>query len=130
MSATPRFDLSQPSYDLFRSKVLHSKRVQQSFAFDSVNKRLFVAAKRAGSAEEAGDLCISRLDFAGNYVSYMHLNGFGHGVAFGVRPSGGTSHLWIETDANANGYGSKLSCIKYTAGAIAQGPTSPRRVPP
>ncbi|GHB37347.1 hypothetical protein GCM10010377_30430 [Streptomyces viridiviolaceus] len=114
---SPRFDLSQPSYDLFRDNVLHSKRVQQSFAFDSVNKRLFVAAKRYGSTEEAGDLCISELDFHGNYVSYMHLNGFGHGVAFGVRPSGSTSYLWIESDANSNGYGSKLACVKYTAGA-------------
>ncbi|MGW0086472.1 phage baseplate protein [Streptomyces sp. NPDC003393] len=116
VGTTPRFDLSQPSYDLFRDKVLHSKRVQQSFAFDSVNKRLFVAAKRAGSAESAGDLCISHLDFHGNYISYMHLNGFGHGVAFGVQASGGTSYLWIECEANGNGYGTKLTCVKYSAG--------------
>ncbi|MFF3849320.1 teichoic acid biosynthesis protein C [Streptomyces sp. NPDC002328] len=114
--ASSRFDLSKPSYDLFRSKVLHSKRVQQSFAFDSVNKRLFVAAKRSGSVDADGDLCISELDFDGNYVSYMHLDGFGHGVAFGVRPSGGTSYLWIETEANSGGYGTKLACIKYSAG--------------
>jgi hypothetical protein len=116
VSQSLRFDLSQPSYDLFRDKSLHSVRVQQSFAFDSVNKRLFVAAKRSGSAEEDGDLCISQLDFAGNYVSYMHLNGFGHGVAFGVRPSGSSSYLWIECDANGNGYGTKLAYIKYSAG--------------
>ncbi|MFF9625664.1 teichoic acid biosynthesis protein C [Streptomyces griseosporeus] len=116
VSETARFDLSQPSYDLFRDKSLHSVRVQQSFAFDSVNKRLFVAAKRSGSTEEAGDLCISHLDFQGNYVSYMHLNGFGHGVAFGVSPSGTSSYLWVEADANANGYGTKLARIKYVAG--------------
>ncbi|WNM31408.1 teichoic acid biosynthesis protein C [Streptomyces sp. Li-HN-5-11] len=116
VTATRRFDLSKPSYDLFRDKVLHSKRVQQSFAFDSVNKRLFVAAKRAGSSESAGDLCISHLDFHGKYVSHMHLNGFGHGVSFGVRPSGGTSYLWIECEANGNGYGTKLALIKYQAG--------------
>ncbi|MDX3691521.1 teichoic acid biosynthesis protein C [Streptomyces europaeiscabiei] len=116
VTATKRFDLSQPSYDLFRDNVLHSKRVQQSFAFDSVNKRLFVAAKRADSPESAGDLCISQLDLHGNYVSYMHLNGFGHGVAFGVRPSGTSSHLWIESNANGNGYGTKLAFIKYSAG--------------
>ncbi|MFB7993681.1 teichoic acid biosynthesis protein C [Streptomyces sp. NPDC056002] len=116
VGTTSRFDLSQPSYDLFRDKNLHSNRVQQSFAFDSVNKRLFVAAKRLDSPESAGDLCISQLDFAGNYVSYMHLNGFGHGVAFGVRPVGSTSNLWIETDANANGYGSRLGFIGYDPG--------------
>jgi hypothetical protein len=117
---TARFDLSQPSYDLFRDKSLHSVRVQQSFAFDSVNKRLFVAAKRSGSEESDGDLCISQLDFQGNYVSYMHLNGFGHGVAFGVTPSGTSSYLWVEADANGNGYGTKLARIKYTAGTTLE----------
>ncbi|MFF1732843.1 teichoic acid biosynthesis protein C [Streptomyces sp. NPDC058247] len=116
VGTTSRFDLSQPSYDLFRDKNLHSNRVQQSFAFDSVNKRLFVAAKRLDSPESAGDLCISELDFAGNYVSYMHLNGFGHGVAFGIRAIGSASYLWIETEANGNGYGSKLGLIRYSAG--------------
>ncbi|WP_225835712.1 teichoic acid biosynthesis protein C [Streptomyces sp. NK08204] len=116
VTTTKRFDLSKPSYDLFRSKRLHSTRVQQSFAFDSVNKRLFVAAKRSGSPESAGDLCISHLDLHGNYVSYMHLNGFGHGVAFGVRPSGSSSYLWIECEANGHGYGTKLALIKYRAG--------------
>ncbi len=46
----------------------------------------------------------------------MHLNGFGHGVAFGIRPVGGHSYLWIESEANSNGYGTKLSFIKYSAG--------------
>ncbi|MGV4984598.1 phage baseplate protein [Streptomyces sp. NPDC001709] len=116
VSATKRFDLAKPSYDLFRDKVLHSKRVQQSFAFDSDNKRLFVAAKRSGSPESAGDLCISQLDFHGNYKSYMHLNGFGHGVSFGVRAIGGASWLWIECEANKNGFGTKLALIKYQPG--------------
>ncbi|MGW4823241.1 hypothetical protein ACWEP4_30790 [Streptomyces sp. NPDC004227] len=60
-----------------------------------MNKFLFVATKRSGSAESAGDLCINKMDFGGNFISYMHLNGFGHGVAFaalgparGVGPQG------------------------------------------
>jgi hypothetical protein len=132
VGTTSRFDLTQPSYDLFRDKNLHSNRVQQSFAFDSVNKRLFVAAKRLDSPESAGDLCISELDFAGNYISYMHLNGFGHGVAFGIRPIGSASHLWIETDTNGTtGYGTKLGFLPYSPGAtvVASDPGIGKFVP-
>ncbi|MFE4423661.1 helix-turn-helix domain-containing protein, partial [Streptomyces sp. NPDC056817] len=96
MATTKRFDLTQPSYDLFRSKNTHGPPVQQSFAFDWVNKFMFVATKRSGSAESAGDLCINKMDFGGNYISYMHLDGFGHGVAFAALPSGSGTELWIE----------------------------------
>ncbi|MFD7322670.1 teichoic acid biosynthesis protein C [Streptomyces sp. NPDC059875] len=116
VAATKRFDLTQPSYDLFRSANTHGPRVQQSFAFDWVNKYLFIATKRDGSPESAGDLCINKMDFQGNYLSYMHLDGFGHGVAFGAVPSGTGTNLWIECDARTNGYGSKLATLAFTPG--------------
>ncbi|MFE0717259.1 teichoic acid biosynthesis protein C [Streptomyces sp. NPDC058892] len=116
VSASPRFDLTKPSYDLFRHKPLHDDTVQQSFAFDSVNKRLFVAQRRNGTDTKAGDLCITQLDFAGNHVSYMHLSGFGHGVSFGVEPRGSESWLWTEVDANSNGYGTRLGRFKFVKG--------------
>ncbi|ARP73765.1 teichoic acid biosynthesis protein C [Streptomyces pluripotens] len=116
VSASPRFDLTKPSYDLFRHKRLHDVTVQQGFAFDGINKRLFVAQRRNGTDTKAGDLCITQLDFAGNYVSYMHLSGFGHGVAFGVEPRGTESWLWTEVDANANGYGTRLARFKFVKG--------------
>lgn len=34
----------------------------------------------------------------------MHLNGFGHGVAFGARPVGNVGNPWIETEADIKGY--------------------------
>ncbi|MBO8183987.1 phage baseplate protein [Streptomyces spirodelae] len=114
--ATRRFDLTKPSYDLYRHKPLHDDTVQQSFAFDSVNKRLFVAQRRNGSPSSAGDLCMTQLDFAGGYTTFMHLKGFGHGVAFGVEPVGGSSYLWTEVDANANGYGRRLARFKFSGG--------------
>lgn len=119
-----RFDLTQPSYDLFRSANTHGPRVQQSFAFDWVNKWLFVATKRSGSPESAGDLCINKMDFHGNYISYMHLNGFGHGVAFAALPDGSGTELWIECDANGSGYGQALAPIRYAAGTSLNSPAA------
>ncbi|MBA4861822.1 teichoic acid biosynthesis protein C [Streptomyces sp. PSKA54] len=111
-----RFDLTQPSYDLFRGKSLHDVTVQQGFAYDNVNRRLFVAQRRDGTAETAGDLCITQLDFEGNYLGYMHLTGFGHGVAFGAQGVGTSTYLWTEVEANANGYGKRLARFKFTSG--------------
>ncbi|MEV5610275.1 teichoic acid biosynthesis protein C [Streptomyces sp. NPDC052225] len=114
--SSQRFDLTQPSYDLFRSKTLHDSTVQQGFAFDNVNRRLFVAQRTDGSSETGGDLCITQLDFAGNYVGYMHLQGFGHGVSFGAQGLGSDTYLWTEVDANSNGYGTRLARFKFTDG--------------
>ncbi|GGQ58586.1 phage baseplate protein [Streptomyces flaveolus] len=124
VATTERFDLTQPSYDLFRSKNTHGARVQQSFAFDWVNKFLFVATKRSGSPDSAGDLCINKMDFDGNYISYMHLNGFGHGVAFAALPDGSGTELWIECAANTKGYGTALAPIRYTANASWNSPAA------
>jgi hypothetical protein len=124
VATTKRFDLTQPSYDLFRSKNTHGPRVQQSFAFDWLNKFLFVATKRSGSAESAGNLCINKMDFHGNYISYMHLNGFGHGVAFAALPSGSGTELWIECAANTHGYGTALAPIRYSANTTLGSPAA------
>ncbi|MFF3767630.1 teichoic acid biosynthesis protein C [Streptomyces sp. NPDC001922] len=130
--ASARFDLTQPSYDLFRGKPLHDDTVQQSFAFDQVNKRLFVAQLRNGSGQdELGNLCVTQLDFAGNQVSYMHLSGFGHGVAFGVEPSGTDSYLWTEVDANTGGFGTRLARFKFVkGGSLSNTSTAIRKFAP
>ncbi|EEQ86027.1 teichoic acid biosynthesis protein C [Blastomyces dermatitidis ER-3] len=102
--SSKRFDLSKPSYNLFRSKSLHENRVQQSFAFDNINRRLFVAQLRDGTGATSGDLCITQLDFSGKYLGHMHLNGFGHGVTFGAQGTrDGATYLWTEVEANGNG---------------------------
>lgn len=111
-----RFDLTKPSYDLFRHKTLRHDTVQQGFAFDNVNRRLFVAQRRNKSDEKSGDLVITELDFKGNYVSHMALDGFGHGVSFGAEGVGKDTYLWTEVEANANGYGKKLARFKWVNG--------------
>jgi hypothetical protein len=49
----------------------------QGFAFDNVNRRLFVAQLRNGTSGD--DLCVNQLSFAGELVGAMHLDGAGHG---------------------------------------------------
>ncbi|OKK16135.1 teichoic acid biosynthesis protein C [Streptomyces sp. CB00455] len=129
--ASKRFDLTQPSHDLFRSKALHDDTVQQGFAFDSVNRRLFVAQRRNGTAENAGDLCITQLDFDGDQVGstgsaygHMHLTGFGHGVSFGAQAVGTSTYLWTEVEANDNGYGARLARFKFTKGTTLSNTSS------
>ncbi|MGH3392968.1 MAG: teichoic acid biosynthesis protein C, partial [Actinomadura sp.] len=87
----------QPSHDLFRHQPLFHQTVMQSFTFDNVNRRLFVAQLRNGGSSDAnGDLCITQLEFDGSRRGHMHLNGFGHGVSIGVEPAGSASVLWTE----------------------------------
>ncbi|GIJ88082.1 hypothetical protein Asppvi_006998 [Aspergillus pseudoviridinutans] len=115
--SSKRFDISAPSYDLYRHKTLRDNTVQQGFAFDNVNRRLFVAQRRDGSSETAGDLTITQLDFDGNYVGHMYLKDFGHGVSFGAQAVGSATYLWTEVEANANGYGKKLARFKFASGS-------------
>jgi hypothetical protein len=114
---SPRFDLSKPSYDLFRSKPLHDDTVQQGFTFDNVNRRLFVSQRRNGASDTSGDLCITQLDFSGKEVGHMYLKGFGHGVSFAAQADGSATYLWTEVDANKNGYGQRLARFKFVDGA-------------
>ncbi|KAK4234087.1 putative major teichoic acid biosynthesis protein C [Achaetomium macrosporum] len=115
--SSERFDLSKPSYDLFRSKPLHDDTVQQGFAFDNVNRRLFVSQRRNGASDTSGDLCITQLDFSGKEVGHMYLKGFGHGVSFAAQADGSATYLWTEVDANGNGYGQRLARFKFVNGA-------------
>lgn len=115
--ASPRFDLTQPSYDLFRDATLFQQTVMQSFAFDNVNRRLFVAQVANGSsAADDGDLCVTQLDFDGNQLGHMFLTGFGHGVSIGVEPVGSASYLWTEVDS-VNARGTRLARFRFVAGS-------------
>ncbi|MFI0349939.1 hypothetical protein [Actinomadura sp. 9N407] len=122
-----RFDLYDAATDLFRHKPLHEPTVMQSFAFDNVNRRLFAAQVRGTSGAAArGDLCVTRLTFAGDRIQgqWMHLNGFGHAVSFGVEPRGTESHLWIEVDpeqVNGSARGQRLTRVRFQAGKTISG---------
>ncbi|WP_327129592.1 phage baseplate protein [Streptomyces sp. NBC_01727] len=115
--AQKRFDLSQPSYDLFRGASLHSQTVPQGFAFDDVNGRFFVIQLTSNTSSTSGDLTITQLTLDGEELGYMQLTGFGHGVSIAAQPVGKGTYLWTETDANSNGYGTRLTCFPFVNGA-------------
>ncbi|WIY01825.1 hypothetical protein QRX60_48790 [Amycolatopsis mongoliensis] len=58
----------------------------QGFAFDNVNRRLFVVQARNGTSGD--DLCVNQLGFGGEVLGSMHLGHAGHGVSIGVQPVG------------------------------------------
>ncbi|GAB3809066.1 phage baseplate protein [Micromonospora zhanjiangensis] len=140
-----RFDLAAPGTALFEGRPLHDATVIQSLAFDNVNKHVYTVQLMAGGrqlpGESApvsgatrgyrGDLCLTRLDLAGNELGHMYLTGFGHGVQIGAEPVGSSAFLWTEVDAVAddgtNGWGTQLARFRFVDGAVRT-PDSPRCV--
>ncbi|KAH2332755.1 hypothetical protein KXW87_000406 [Aspergillus fumigatus] len=124
---SPRFDLTKPSYDLWRNKKTAAKTVQQSFTFDNVNRRLFIVNRRDGSALDSGDLTISQVDFSGKVLGSMNLLGCGHGVKIAAEPVGSDTYIWSETDAAASGYGTALWKFKFQNGKTLNSATDKRK---
>jgi hypothetical protein len=118
-----RFDLSKPSYDVFRKALLHEKHhAMQGMAFDTENGHLFISQVRDGSSGD--DLCINRLDGSGRVTGTMHLDNAGHGVSIGVEPNGKDSFVWVECDSDANddgGRGTALARFKFVDGEAPSG---------
>jgi hypothetical protein len=111
-----RIDLAVPAVRwLWKKATLQEKTVLQSFAFDEVNKRLYVLQVAPGGREQ-GNLCLTRLDYEGNRLGHMYLPRFGHGVSIGVQnASDGT--VWIWTEARAvNGYGKGVTRFRFVDG--------------
>ncbi|WP_329173832.1 phage baseplate protein [Streptomyces sp. NBC_01477] len=112
-----RFDLTQPSYDLFRNVALHSATVLQGFAFNDVNGRLFTIQLTSGTGSTSGDLTVTQLSLTGQQSGSMTLTGFGHGVSIAAQPVGSDTYLWTEKDANTNGYGAHLTRFRFVNGS-------------
>lgn len=118
-----RFDLSKPSYDLFRHKPLHSQRVMQSITFDIENHRLFIAQLQNGTSGD--DLCINQVSLSGKLLGHMHHNAAGHGVSIAAEPVGKDTYLWVEADSHktsTDGRGTALMRFKFESGKTPKGP--------
>jgi hypothetical protein len=121
--ASKRFDLSKPSYDVFRGVLLDEKHhAMQGMAFDTENRHLFISQVRDGSSGD--DLCINRLDESGEVTGTMHIDNAGHGVSIGVEPRGSDSYVWVECDSDAgddDGRGTALARFKFADGEAPSG---------
>ncbi|MFI8187228.1 Teichoic acid biosynthesis protein C (Precursor) [Streptomyces sp. NPDC085946] len=111
-------DLAAPAVRwLWRKATLREPTVLQSFAFDEVNRHLYVLQLRPGGADR-GDLCLNRLDQRGERLGHMYLHGFGHGVSMGVQHApDGTVWIWTEADAK-DGYGRGVTRFRFSHGAV------------
>lgn len=121
-SASPKsFDLSAQARTLYTGARLSSATVQQSFTFEPLRGRLFVAQLLAGSAGTAGDLRVTEMDEQGRVLGWMTLLGYGHAVSFGARRARhGGIDLWIEGEANGNGYGTVLKQVPWQHEAVME----------
>jgi hypothetical protein len=147
LPVTSVFDLSDGSTASILKKNLQRSTVLQSFAYDNVNQHIYTVqliggglqlpgestAPNAAARKTNGDLCITKLDFAGNIISYMYVLGAGHGVSIGVEPGVGQSgqpvaYLWTETDVIPDsvdgGRGTKIARFPFTDGAVVK-PNTP-----
>ncbi|MDF3143166.1 MULTISPECIES: Teichoic acid biosynthesis protein C (Precursor) [unclassified Streptomyces] len=115
---TDRFDLAAPSERwLWKKGTLREPTILQSFAFDEVNRHLYVLQLRRGGGA-AGHLCLNKLDLAGKRLGHMYLQGFGHGVSMGVQNDpDGTVWIWTEADAKG-GYGRGVTRFRFFDGAV------------
>jgi len=112
-----RIDLSAAAERwLWQKATLQVGTVPQSFAFDEVNKRLYVLQIAPGG-RAAGDLVLSKLDYDGNRLGHMLLPHFGHGVSMGVQNAAdGTVWIWTEAQA-VKGYGKGVTRFRFVDGA-------------
>lgn len=102
--ASKQFDLTVGSDRLFWKKPLHEKPIMQCFAFDNVNGEVYVMQRSdAADSKRLGHLAINRMTLEGDLISRMYLNGFGHGIAFGVQPTSNGMMMWTEADAQPYG---------------------------
>lgn len=128
------FDLTAPAVSYIREKYLYNETILQSFAFDDTNKCLFAVQLMQGGVQlpdepapvsgteraTHGDMCLTKLSLTGTQLGHMYLRGFGHGASIGVEPSGSTSYIWTEADANQEftGYGMAVARFAYVNGRV------------
>lgn len=137
-----RFDVAAVSSMFLDQKRVRDATVMQSFAFDDVNRVLYVAQVVQGgrqlTGESApvsgadrlarGDVCISRVGYDGRLLSWMYLRRFGHPIAIGVEPVGSDSYLWLGTasalkTADNIGYPTRVGRVRFVPGGVVDYPS-------
>ncbi|MFI2433331.1 hypothetical protein [Streptomyces sp. NPDC018693] len=127
-----RIDIAGPVGKLLHRRRLKNGTVMQSFGIDPLSGDLYVLQVMGGGIQlsdepaaltwetrkKNGDLCLTRLDPAGEITGYMYLRGFGHGVNLGVENRDGVIRLWTETASRLNrsgtaGYGSAVTSFAF-----------------
>ncbi|MGW4896462.1 phage baseplate protein [Kitasatospora sp. NPDC004240] len=138
-----RVDVGADSVRQYLGKELTDATVLQCFAYDNVNGHVYLAQVTGGNwvlegdpgpltAEERarrGDLTVTRWTTAGEASGFMHLRGFGHGVALGVEVTGKEVHLWVEAASVANskgiGFGTRIARVRFVHDSVVTSSTIP-----
>ena len=100
--------------DFLVNKSLSETSIMQSFAIDFINNHVYVTQLKGNAIE--GNICLNKLDFNGNILGKMYLNGFGHGTQIGVENTDNKTYIWTECDGVVNdtsNYGSKICRFEF-----------------
>ncbi|MEU6657862.1 hypothetical protein [Streptomyces sp. NPDC046821] len=113
---SPKFYLPGAGGNPVWRRTLHQPSwAMQSFAYDSVNGRIYFAQHKSGGKN--GDLWLSKTDLSGKVLGSMALHGFGHGSSMGVEETGAGSspYIWIESNS-ANDSGTRVARFRWVNG--------------
>lgn len=103
--------------DFLVNKTSAHTTVTQGFVIDTIENYVYIVQLNGG--KDLGNLVISKVNFNGDIVGKMYLEGFGHGY-LGIDNMGGEIHLWCECDgvlaSNGSMYGSKICRFKFEDG--------------
>jgi hypothetical protein len=114
--------VAAPSRAVFTGLALRDATVMQSFAYDPAHRVWVFAQLTAGKPASAGDLTLTRVSASGARLGWMHLAGFGHGLAIGIDGGGG---IWTEVHAVAEpalgwalagSYGNQIARFSWHSG--------------
>ena len=115
-----------PARAVFTSLALHDPSVMQSFAYDPVHRVWIFAQLTAGRPASSGDLTLTKVSASGARLGWMHLRGFGHGLAIGLEPGTDSTWIWAEAHAVAEpargwalagAYGNQIARFPWHSGA-------------
>lgn len=124
--------LAAPKQAVFTSLTLRDPTVMQSFAYDAAHKVWVFAQLTWGKPASAGDLTLTRVSASGVQLGWMHLTGFGHGLAISAEPCGTTTCVWTEVHAVpepalgwalAGSYGNQIARFTWHSGATLTPPS-------
>lgn len=100
--------------DFMIGKSLSDVTVMQSFVIDFVNNHVYVTQLKGNVID--GNIVLSKLDFDGNILGRMDLNGFGHGTQIGINHEDDKTYIWMECDGTpttTQNFGTKICKFEF-----------------
>lgn len=110
------FDIRDKQLNSYKTNFdLKDVTVLQSFDIDINKNEIYAIQLKKGTT---ADLVVTKLNLNKEIIGSMELLGFGHGTNMAIEENGADIYIWVESNANDKGYGTRISRIKYEEGKI------------